>query len=328
MSAPTSGEFEQIARYFAPLAKDYPLAFDLTDDAALIRPELGQEIVVTTDCMVAGVHFFPDDAPERIARKLLRVNLSDLAAMGAVPVGYLLAAAWTKAVDDAWLARFAAGLAEDQARFDVALIGGDTAATPGALTLTVTALGTVTAGATLRRSGAKPGDGVYVSGAIGDAYLGLQARKGALVGVDAESARYFAERLELPEPRLGLGRRLRGLATAAIDISDGLVADLGHICETSNLAAEIAASRVPLSPPAAALVARAPEYLPALLTGGDDYELCFAVPQGREGEIAALAGELGIALTRIGRFSAGTGVKVEGSDGTAVAFERTGYRHF
>lgn len=328
VSAASSGEFERIARYFAPLSKDYALAFKLRDDAAVLRPEPGQDIVVTTDCMVAGVHFFPDAAPERIAQKLLRVNLSDLAAMGARPAGYLLAAAWTEAVDDGWLARFVAGLAEDQARFKVALIGGDTAATPGALTLTVTALGTVKTGAALKRGGAKPGDGVYVSGTIGDAYLGLQWRKGELPGLDAESARHFSERFDLPEPRLALGGRLIDLAHAAIDISDGLVADLGHICEASKLGAEVAASRVPLSQSAAAVVAASPDRLPALLTGGDDYELCFAVPAEREAEIAVLAGELGLSLTRIGHFRAGSGVTVAGPDGTAFAFGRTGYRHF
>lgn len=317
------GEFERIATFFAPLAA--PEALGLTDDAAVMAPTAGCEIVLTTDTMIGGVHFFPDDPPDLIARKLLRVNLSDLAAMGARPRGYLLASAWTRDIADAWIARFAAGLAEDQKQLGAPLFGGDTAATDGPIALTITAIGEVEAGRALRRNAARVGDDVWVSGTIGDAALGLRVRKGDVLGLDARAAADLLARHQLPTPRLALGRALVGRARAAIDVSDGLVADLGHICEASGVGAEIMAERVPLSPAARAALAAGTTDLAELATGGDDYELCFTLPVG---EVPPNEAATGIACTKVGRVVAGAGVRLIGAEGGDIPLGRTGFRHF
>ena len=249
------GEFDLIETYFKPLAKGAPGALGLADDAAVLTPTGGHDLVVTQDMLVEGVHFRDTDPAGRVAQKALRVNLSDLAAMGATPVAYLLSLALPAAVDDAWVAAAAAGLAADQAEFGVHLIGGDTVSTPGPLTLSITALGQTPNGLALRRSGARPGDLVMVSGMIGDACLGLDVLEGgdttAPGAPGAPGADYLVDRYQLPSPRLSLGLALRGLATAAIDISDGLVADLGHLCGASGVGAAVDLGRVPVSPAAA-----------------------------------------------------------------------------
>jgi thiamine-monophosphate kinase len=329
MTAPDNpGEFERIARYFAPLARGYPLAFDLTDDAALIRPAAGCDIVVTTDGMVAGVHFFPDDPPDRIARKLLRSNLSDLAAMGAEAIGYTLVTAWRPDTTEAWIVAFAGGLADDQARYGASLIGGDTVATDGPLSFTATAFGQVPMGHALRRSGARPGDAVFVSGTIGDAGLGLICRRGGMQGLARQHREHLVERQQLPEPRLALGMALRGVASAALDVSDGLVADLGHICATSGVGAIIRAADVPVSAAATAAMAGQPAMLTTLLTAGDDYELCFTVPPAAHGRLQAAAASSGVGIRQIGEIVVGAGVRVIGADGTPLEIGRPGYRHF
>ena len=324
------GEFELIAKYFAPLAEAAPGAQGLRNDAALFDPAGDDSLVLTLDAMVAGVHFLPGDPAETIGRKLLRVNLSDLAAMGARPRGYLLAAAFPKDIDEAWIAAFAAGLAEDQARFGVALYGGDTVSTPGPLTLTLTAFGEALGDRALSRATARAGDMVYVSGTIGDGLLGLEALRGCLPDLAEAHRSHLATRYRLPEPRLELGRRLAetGLASAALDVSDGLAADLGHIAEESGLASEIEAGAVPLSPAARAVVEAAPERLAGLLGGGDDYELLFTVSPGRAGEVAALARELDLPLTEIGQMSVGRGLRVRDPAGREMALEGTGWQHF
>ncbi len=324
------GEFELIARYFAPLAEAAPGAQGLRNDAALFDPAADDSLVLTVDAMVAGVHFLPEDPPETIGRKLLRVNLSDLAAMGARPRGYLLATTFPGDIDEAWIAAFAAGLAEDQAIFGVALYGGDTVSTPGPLTLSLTAFGEVPKERALSRATARAGDLVYVSGTIGDGLLGLEALRGGLPGVPADHRAYLAARYRLPEPRLELGRRLAegGLASAALDVSDGLAADLGHIAQASGLAAEIEAGAVPLSPAARGVLEAAPERLPELLGGGDDYELLFTAEPGRAGEVAALAAALDLPLTAVGRMAAGRGLNVRDPAGREVTLDGTGWRHF
>lgn len=322
------GEFELIRKYFAPLAAKAPLAFGLTDDAAVIRPNPGQDLVVTTDCMVAGVHFLPADGAGNIARKLLRVNLSDLAAKGAVPTGYVLAAAFPEDIDENWIAAFARGLAADQARYAVPLLGGDTAATAGPMTLTVTAFGELPTDSMLRRAGAVPGDGLYVSGSVGDAVLGLAVKRGDLAGLAPADARALLDRLHLPEPRLALGARLRGIAHACLDVSDGLVQDLGHIAETSGVRCVIELDRIPLSAQARAVIARDSDRRLACISGGDDYELAFAAPAGAESRLAALAAELDLALTRIGWVEPGVGIEIRDETGRPVRLERGGYQHF
>ena len=245
-AAALPGEFALIARHFRPLAG--PGALGLGDDAAVMTPPAGRELVIAADAMVAGVHFLPDDPADLVARKLLRTNLSDLAAMGAEPLGYLMTISAPRDTDEGWFAAFATGLAEDQEAFGLSLLGGDTTSTSGPISLSLTILGSVAPGTALRRNGARPGDGIWVSGSIGDGALGLLAAKGELADPDS----YLAGRYRLPRPRLALGLRLHGIATAAMDVSDGLVQDLGHLCRAGSLAAEIMAEAVPLSPQARA----------------------------------------------------------------------------
>ncbi len=324
------GEFELIARYFAPLAAAAPGALGLTDDAALVDVAPGCRLVVTADALTAGVHFFDTDPPGAIAQKMLRVNLSDLAAKGARPLGYFMTVALAPSVDAAWLEAFVAGLATDQARYGIALMGGDTTATPGPTTLSVTALGQVRAGAFLPRGGAKAGDLIYVSGTIGDGALGLRVLRGELAGLPSALADRLVERYRLPEPRTELGPALAeaGLASACLDVSDGLVADAGHLAETSRLAALIDAARVPLSAPARAALAVDRGLLPVILAGGDDYELLFTVPPAKAAGLPALASRLGLPLAEIGRMAAGAGVQVIDETGREISLATRGYRHF
>lgn len=298
------GEFELIARFFAPLAAERPGALGLLDDAALIETMPGRSLVVTTDTIVAGVHFPAEASAGEVAGKLLGVNLSDLAAMGAEPHGYLLALAlpqrWEAAQVAAWLEPFAAALATGQKEYRIALVGGDTVATPGPLTLTLTALGYIDADNALRRAGARPGDTVYVSGSIGDAALGLRVLRGELPGLAAGHRAHLLDRYHRPRPRLDLGRRLLGLASAAADVSDGLAADLGHICTASRVAAHVDAGRVPLSAAAAAAIGDDAGLLALALGGGDDYELVFTAASANAGDIAKLSRALDLALTAIG----------------------------
>lgn len=313
-------EFALIARHFAPLAAARPGAFGLTDDAAAVAPPPGREIIIASDMLAAGVHFRGDDPPDTVAARALRANLSDLAAMGAEPHGYLMALALPPGLaresgEGGWAAAFAAQLARDQAEFGVGLLGGDTTAAPGPLTVSITALGFVEAGQALRRSGARPGDALYVSGTVGDAAL-------ALALPDAEPA--LAERFRRPEPRLALGRALVGAATAAIDISDGLIADIGHVCRASGVAARLRAAAVPLSPAARARLRAAPALLETVLAGGDDYELAFTVPPARRAALAALPAP----VTEIGVIEAGAGVTVAGPGGAPIPLARKGWNHF
>ena len=322
---PTLGEFGRIARFFAPLAAGAPGALGLTDDAALVDCPPGERLVVTVDAMVEGVHFLVDDPPNLVARKLIRVNLSDLAAMAAWPVGYFLTTALPTSRGDEWLAGFAAGLAQDQAEFGITLLGGDSVSTPGPVSLTLTALGRVAVGAEVRRSGARAGDLVFVSGTIGDGALGLDAARGQLDGLlDVADVSFLADRYRLPRPRVGLGPLLSGLAGAMMDVSDGLVGDLGHICQVSGVAGVIEAGRVPLSPAAALL----PDRMATVLTGGDDYELLFTAPPEREAAVMAAAAAAGVPVTVIGRIEAGQGVRVLDGAGSEIPLDGVGWRHF
>lgn len=284
-------EFSLIARHFRPLAGEGALG--LLDDAALLTPTPGTELVLAADAMVAGVHFLPDDPPGTIGRKLLRVNLSDLAAMGADPLGYLMTVALPHGTQDDWVRDFAAGLLDDQGAFGLTVLGGDTVSTPGPLTLSLTILGTVPRGTALRREGALAGDDLWVSGRIGDGYLGLRAARGEI----ADPGGVLATRYRLPEPRLALGRGLRGLAHAAMDVSDGLLQDLSHLCRAGGCAAEVEGPRVPVSDATAPLA--------VLVTGGDDYELLFAAAPQDRARIEAAAAAARTPVMRVGRFTAG-----------------------
>jgi thiamine-monophosphate kinase len=316
------GEFELIDRLLKPLARGAPGALGLADDAAVLAVPAGAELVVAKDAIVAGVHFLPDDPADLVAGKLLRVNLSDLAAMGARPLGYLTAIAKPATLAPAWLEGFAAGLAADQARFGLDLLGGDTVSTPGPLVLTLTILGLVEAGTALLRQGAAPGDLVLVSGTLGDAALGLAVLQGA-AAAPADRA-HLAARYRTPEPRLALGQALRGLATACIDVSDGLCADLGHILTASGVGAVLRAERLPLSPAAR----RMPGCREAALTGGDDYELLLTAPPSAIAAIEAAAYAATTPVTVIGEITAAPGLVVLDEASRPVALARTGWRHF
>lgn len=322
------GEFELIERYFAPLAAGVEGAYGLANDAARLALQEGQDLVVTEDLMVAGVHFLPDEEAGFVGRRLLRVNLSDLAAMGAAPVGYLVGLALPKETEPSWVEAFASGLKSDQERFGLSLLGGDTVATPGPLTLSLTALGSAPRGSELTRSGARPGDWIYVSGTIGDGALGLAALEGRLAALSEGEREGLIARYRLPEPRLDLGRRLVGLAGAALDISDGLVADLGHICTASGVGARVEAESVPLSPGARAALEADGAFLAMILSGGDDYELVFTAAEAEAARVEAAARACGVALSPIGRIEEGSGVSVVDAEGRSLRIEHEGYRHF
>lgn len=322
-----TGEFERIATFFAPLAENMPGAMGLRDDAAVLVPSPGCDLIVTTDTVVETVHFVGDEPADLVARKLLRVNLSDLASMGARPYAYTLNVAFPDRIDDAWLADFVAGLASDQDEFGIVLAGGDSVSTVGPVTLTITAFGEVASGTALRRTAAQAGDLVYVTGTVGDGALGLQACRGEISGLNPKFEAMLATRYRLPQPRLGVGQAICGIASAATDVSDGLVADLGHIAEGSGLAAVIDAEKVPLSDAARAALDGDAGRLEIILTGGDDYELVFAVPPAEKDRLDAVASETGVALTPIGVFEPGAGVRVCGPDGADLDLRRAGYSH-
>ncbi|MFZ3321633.1 MAG: thiamine-phosphate kinase [Usitatibacter sp.] len=314
-------EFDLIAKHFTRPATNAVLG--VGDDAALVDVSNGMDLAVSTDTMVQGTHFFPDVHPENLGHKALAVNLSDMAAMGAMPYWAMLALT-LPAVDDAWLAAFSKGFFDLAEEFNVSLIGGDT--TRGPLSLTVTIMGEVPAGAALRRSGAKAGNDVWVSGNIGDAALAVAHRNGKLVLTEADYHEAVM-RLYEPTPRVGLGQALRGMATAAIDVSDGLLADLGHICRLSGVGATVEANSIPLSAIGARHVASL-EGLTAIVAGGDDYELCFTAPANARESIDDLTEMLNIPLTRIGQVRRGKGVSLIGPDGKPLKIDGRGYDHF
>lgn len=309
-------EFDLIRRFFTGIGGDSPrIALGVGDDCALLDPSPGAHLAISTDTLVEGVHFPAACDPEALAGRALRVNLSDLAAMGAEPLGFQLALTLPSA-DEAWLAAFSRGLARDAGEFRCPLIGGDT--TRGPLAITLTVLGSVPVGTALRRGGARAGDLLYVTGTLGDA-------RGALDMPGSEG--YLAERYWRPEPRLVAGRLLREFASAALDVSDGLAQDAGHIAAASGLGCRIETDRLPLS---AALVAAFGRALATrhALAGGDDYELCFSVPPARADAMEAALAAAGEPVTRIGAVVSGAGVACVDGDGHPVTLERSGYAHF
>jgi thiamine-monophosphate kinase len=327
-----SGEDRLIARYFAPIAK-HPGACGLTDDAAAVTPPPGCDLVLTADGVVGGVHFFPDDPPEAVAKKALRVNLSDLAAKGAKPIGFLLTLALPKEIGDTWLTSFARGLGEDADLFGCPLLGGDTVRTPGPVTISIAAFGAVPHGKTIRRAGAKPGDRVVVTGTIGDAALGLLLRRDGAAAERWELSRdqrdHLAARYLVPEPRNAVAAFLGSYATAAMDVSDGLAGDLAKLCRASSVAAEIALARVPLSDAARVAVAKEPALIETAITGGDDYEVLACVPAEKVEALRREASAAGVAVTEIGLVIAGEGeAHFLGADGKPLVLAQTSYSHF
>jgi thiamine-monophosphate kinase len=327
---PASAEDSLIARYFRPLATD-PGAFGLGDDAAILKAS-GDDLVITTDAIVEGVHFLPDDPPDTIARKALRVNLSDLAAKGATPAGFVLTLALREA-SDAWLAPFARGLGEDAGLFGCPLLGGDTVSTPGPLMISITAFGRVSPGKMVHRSGAKPGDRVVVTGTIGDAALGLDILKGGVMAAalvnDSAARETLVGRYRVPQPRNALTTAVRDHAHAAMDVSDGLAGDLAKLCAASDVSAVIDAPSVPLSAAAAALLARGAVGIESVVSGGDDYEILCAIPENRWEAFAQAARLVGVAVASIGTVIAGRSVpRFLDKAGREIVLPRLSYSHF
>ena len=318
-------EFELIERYFRRPARNAVLG--VGDDAALIAPSPGFEIAASVDMLVEGRHFFPGAEAEALGHKTLAVNLSDLAAMGATPRWALLALA-LPSVDEAWLAAFARGFFALADEHGVDLVGGDT--TAGPRNLCVTVLGEVPAGKALRRSGAKGGDSIWVSGRLGDAALAIAHRLGRIRLEGAELA--DGERaLARPSPRVALGLALRGIASAVIDVSDGLVGDLGHVLDASQIGATIDIDALPRSPALDRQLGGPNREiaLHCLLAGGDDYELCFTAPRARDARITALGDKLGLPLTRIGIATAQhPGLEVRDASGRALERLPHAFDHF
>jgi thiamine-monophosphate kinase len=325
-----SGEDDLIARYFKPLATD-PGALGLVDDAAVLSAG-AQDIVVTTDAIVEGVHYLAADPADTIARKALRVNLSDLAAKGAAPAGFVLTLALRSKADD-WLRPFAEALGEDARAFACPLLGGDTVSTPGPQMISITAFGRVPRGRMVGRTGAKPGDVVMVTGTIGDAALGLDVLTGGAAAValasDPAAMQTLIARYRVPQPRNALALAVRQHATAAMDVSDGLAGDLSKLCAASGVSASVEVAKVPLSAEAAGLLARSVVGIEALLAGGDDYEVLCTVPPANTEALVAAGRAAGVAVTAIGSIVAGdAGVQFVDAQGRALVLTRLSYSHF
>jgi thiamine-monophosphate kinase len=330
MTNDPSGEDSLIARYFKPLATD-PGAFGLVDDAAILKAQ-GEDIVVTTDAIVEGVHFLPDDPPDTVARKALRVNLSDLAAKGARAAGFVLTLALRRA-EDAWLSAFARGLGEDARTFDCPLLGGDTVSTPGPLTVSITAFGRAPAGQMVPRTGARPGDRVMVTGTIGDAAIGLDILTGgpaaSALASDAAARDMLIGRYRVPQPRNALAGAMRAHASGAMDVSDGLAGDLAKLCAASHVSAVIEVPRIPISAAAQGVLAHRAVDIEAMISGGDDYEILCTVPDTSCAALSAAAAQAGIALTPIGTVIAGSDApRFLDNEGRELPLARRSYSHF
>ncbi len=331
MSAKPSGEDSLIGRFFRPLATD-PGAFGLRDDAAAITPPSGCDLVLTTDAVIEGVHFFPGDPADTIAKKALRTNLSDLAAKGAEPIGFLLTLALPKSIDEEWVAAFADGLAGDIKAYNCLLLGGDTDGTPGLLSISIAAFGHVPHGKMVRRAGAKAGDAIVVTGTLGDSALGLALRRdpklAARAKLNDEEQAYLLERYLLPQPRTSFARALRIHAHAAMDISDGLAGDAAKLAAASGVSIKIGAAKLPLSAAAKKLIAADASLIETICTGGDDYEILAAVPREVLKALQEGAKESGVTLTKIGMAGTGEGTEFTGADGRPLAFKHPSFSHF
>jgi thiamine-monophosphate kinase len=331
-AANQTGEDDIIARYFRPLAK-HPAALGLIDDCAALPVPAGSDLVLKTDAIVGGVHFFPDDPADKVAQKALRVNLSDLAAKGAKPEGFLLALALPKEIDRDWLKAFARGLGKDAEAFGCPLLGGDTDRTPGPVTIAITAFGTVPRGSMVLRSGAKPGDRVMVTGTIGDAALGLALRQHSAADrwavLTRREAAHLAERYLVPQPRNAIAEALRQHASAAMDVSDGLVGDFTKLCAASGVSAEIDVMHVPLSNGARRAVAADPAMLERVLTGGDDYEIVCTVPPKKLASFQTAVAKADVPVVEIGAVTKGSASPrfLDGS-GKPLTFKQLSFSHF
>ena len=323
-------EDELIGQYFAPLAG--PGGLGLKDDAALISVPDGFELVLTKDALVAGVHFFPDDSAADIARKALRVNLSDLAAKGATPCGFLLALALPPTMNAGWIAGFARGLGEDAKTFAIPLLGGDTVKTPGPLVVSITALGLVPKGGMVRRTGVRAGDHLYVTGTIGDSALGLRLRlqpagEAPLFLLGQEPQKFLLERYLLPQPRLNFTQALRANASGAMDVSDGFIGDMRKMLLASGTGGRIELAKVPFSGPARDMMRQEPSLRDVALTGGDDYEIICSVPRANTRAFEQAARLAALPIAKVGMAVDGPVSFVDGR-GQDVVFGRGAYSHF
>jgi len=330
----SGSEFDIISKYFKPLSEGADEALGLADDAALLSVPDGYQLVVTTDAVVAGVHFLESLSPEDVAYKAVGVNFSDLAAMGAAPHAVFLAAQFSPDLSEDWIAAFAGGLKSALEPSGAKLLGGDTVSTPGPMAFTVTALGHVRTGQALMRSGARQGDLVFATGTIGDGALGLALLLGQIQDLSQEHRNHLARRYARPQPRWDFAMELskRGLASAAVDVSDGLVADLGHICKASGVTATIETEQVLLSGAAQAVLEGSPERIKDVFTGGDDYELVFTAPETALSDLEELSEMLSLPLSAIGRIEAldtqSDGfVEVLDTNGHPISLGPGGYRH-
>lgn len=327
-----AGEGEIIEEFLAPLASGFAGAQGLKDDCAVLAPPAGEDLVLTTDAVAAGVHFLADDDPRDIAWKALAVNVSDLAGKGARPIAYLMALSFPEPPERQWLAAFAEGLATAQQAFSITLAGGDTDRRPGPQTVTITAIGSVPKGRAVLRTTARPGDRILLSGTLGDSALGLMLRMAPRLaahwGLDASGGASLLDRYLRPSPRLALREALLSHASAAMDISDGLIKDLGRLAAASGVRARVVSRDVPLSPAASRAFATNPALLREILAGGDDYEVLATVAPARAPLFQAVAAASGVPVKEIGEIGEGSGVTVEGAAGEPIAFDRPGWDHF
>lgn len=324
-----TGEEKLIARFFQPIAT-HPGAMGLSDDAAFIAPPPGCDLVLKTDAIVGGVHFLPGDPAADVGRKALRVNLSDLAAKGARPLGFLLSLVLPREIDEHWLADFAEGLRSDAEAFGCPLFGGDTDGTPGPITISVAMLGSLPSGTMVHRAGARPGDLLFVSGTIGDAALGLALalRQGGHWPIDDAERSFLRSRHQLPRPRMALAEAIRACASASIDVSDGLVGDVAKLCRVSQVAAQVDVGAIPLSDAARRVLASDASMLVRMLTGGEDFEIVCTVSPARAEGFRAAARAAGVPVSEIGCIEAGRGVRFLQPDGESLAFREASYSHF
>jgi thiamine-monophosphate kinase len=331
VSAKITSEGELIGTYLAPLTRSCEGAYDLRDDCAIFTPSPGRELVITTDAVAAGVHFFPDDAPEDIAWKALAVNVSDLAAKAAGPRVYQMALSFPEAPSHEFMQRFSRGLGDAQDAFGIVLCGGDTDRRPGPMSITITAIGEVDAGFRLTRDGARAGDAIFLTGTLGDAALGLKLRRGdedaRAWPLSSDERAHLVSRYLRPQPRLEAAPLLHRFATAALDLSDGLAKDLGRFAAAASAGAIIDRDRLPLSSAVQGVLSADPELFQCVLSGGDDYELLFTAPADAEPGITELALATGLCVNRIGTMREERGLNVASASGEKP-LQPFGWDHF
>ena len=319
-------EFSLIERLFEPLAG--PEGLGLRDDAAVLTPLPGRDLVLTKDAIAEGRHYLSSDPPDTVAKKLIRVNLSDLAAKGATPRGYLLSCAWSAETPLDWMEAFAGGLKDDQSKFGLSLWGGDTIRVSGPSVFSLTAIGDVPSGQMVTRAGAAAGDDLWVTGTIGDGALGLLAAQGDYAATEPEDKDYLISRYRIPQPPVAFGGKLVGLASAALDVSDGLLGDLHHLCAASQVGAGVDRSAIPLSQAFAKCLASDEKYWELVYGGGDDYQILFAAPREQQERIVALARSTNIQVSCIGHLVKEEGVVVLDEAGQPIEVAPTGFTHY